>query len=86
MTPAALALAQGRDGLLARPERDRRGLRLSVEPGHLDGYIRAVVGAGLAVRGLELLVSPLESLFFSVTVDDAPRSPRAWIEAQARAR
>ena len=80
----ALALAQGREGLVARPERDRRGLRLAVESGQLDGYIRAVVGAGLAVRGLELLVSPLESLFFSVTVDDVPPSPRAWIEGQAR--
>ena len=80
----ALAIAQGRDGLLARPERERRGLRVSVETGRLDGYISAVVGAGLAVRGLELLVTPLESLFFSLTVDDIPRSPRAWIAAQAR--
>lgn len=60
------------------------GLRLAVEPGRLDAYINAVVGAGVAVRGLELLVSPLESLFFSLTVDDLPRRPRAWIEAQAR--
>jgi ABC-2 type transport system ATP-binding protein len=81
---AALSIAEGRDGLFARPERDRRGLRLFVEPGRLDGYIRAVVGAGLAVRGLELLVSPLESLFFAVTGDGVPRSSRAWIHAQSR--
>lgn len=80
----ALALAQGRDGLLATLARDRRGLRLAVAPGNLDGYINTVVGAGVAVRGLELLVSPLECLFFSLTSDDVPRSPRPWIEAQAR--
>ncbi len=80
----ALALARERDGVLACPARDMRGLRLAVEPGGLDAYINAVVGAGVAVRRLELLVSPLESLFFSLTVDDGSRSPRAWIEAQAR--
>lgn len=78
----ALALARGRDGLLATPARDRRGVRLAVEPGRLDGYINAVVGAGVAVRGLELLVTPLESLFFSLAVDDVARSPRAWIQDQ----
>ncbi len=81
---AALALAQERPGLLAGPAREMRGLRLAVEPERLDAYINAVVGAGVAVRRLELLVSPLESLFFSLAVDDVPRSPRAWIEAQAR--
>jgi len=80
----ALALAQDRPGLRARPAGDLQGLRLAVEPGALDAYINAVVGAGVAVRRLELLVSPLESLFFSLTVDDVPPSPRAWIEAQAR--
>ncbi len=81
---SALALAQDRPGLVAGPGRDMPGLRLAVEPGRLDAYSNAVVGAGVAVRGLELLVSPLESLFFSLTVDDLPRRPRAWIEAQAR--
>lgn len=80
----ALAIAQSHDGLLATPARDRRGLRLAAEPGRLDGYINAVVAAGVAVRGLELLVSPLESLFFSLTLDDVPRSPRDWLDAQAR--
>ncbi len=78
----ALALAQGRDGLLATPTRDRRGLGGRARtPGRLHQRRRRGRRGG---PGSRLLVSPLESLFFSLTVDDVPRSPLAWIEAQAR--
>ncbi|HEY2006868.1 MAG TPA: ATP-binding cassette domain-containing protein [Solirubrobacteraceae bacterium] len=66
----ALTLARHSDGLSASPADGVAGLRLAVTPGTLDGYIRAVVEAGLAVRGLELLVSPLESMYFSLASDD----------------
>jgi ABC-2 type transport system ATP-binding protein len=83
----ALVLAQDRDGLRASREPGTPGIRLAVEPGGLDGYVSAIVRHGLALKRLELLVSPLESMFFSLTADDAALTgPEAWIAARARAR
>jgi ABC-2 type transport system ATP-binding protein len=81
----ALELAQGREDLTASLVEDGPGLRLAVKPGGLDGYVSAVVRAGLAVRGLELVVSPLESMFFSLTVGGGLTSPDAWLAAQSEA-
>jgi ABC-2 type transport system ATP-binding protein len=44
-------------------------LRLTVRPGALDAYVLELGQAGVAVRRLELLVSPLESMFFALTGD-----------------
>ena len=65
----ALELAHAHPGVDAAPAGDGRGLRLAVGPGALDDYVRAVVLAGLAVRRLELVMSPLERMFFSLTTD-----------------
>ena len=46
---------------------DRGGLELTVKDGRLDGYVLALGQAGVAVRRLELLASPAESLFFELT-------------------
>jgi ABC-2 type transport system ATP-binding protein len=47
----------------------RGGLAVSVDEGCLDRYVLALGSAGVAVRRLELLVSPLESMFFTLTSD-----------------
>lgn len=46
-------------------------IRLVVEPGALDDYVLALGNAGVAVRRLELLVSPLKTMFFALTAEDA---------------
>jgi ABC-2 type transport system ATP-binding protein len=54
-----------------RVERARGGgLALRVPDEHLDAYTLALGEAGVAVRRLELLVSPLESMFFALTGDE----------------
>ena len=47
----------------------RRGLelRIAVQAGALDPFVLELGRAGVAVRRLELLVSPLESMFFALT-------------------
>jgi ABC-2 type transport system ATP-binding protein len=42
-------------------------LRLAVEAGALDPFVLELGRAGVAVRRLELLLSPLESMFFALT-------------------
>ena len=69
----ALRLAGGRRG--CRPHRTRRGgLRLGVDRGALDALRARARARGLAVRRLELMVSPLESMFFTLTSDGAAPS------------
>jgi ABC-2 type transport system ATP-binding protein len=63
----ALALARGHDGVRLRDERDERGFRLVARPDALDAYTVALGRDGVGVRRLELLVSPLESMFFELT-------------------
>jgi len=41
-------------------------LRLAVEPRALDPFVLELGRAGVAVRRLELLLSPLESMFFAL--------------------
>ena len=48
----------------------RGGLVLAVHSLELDPVVLALADARIAVRRLELLVSPLESMFFALTIDD----------------
>jgi ABC-2 type transport system ATP-binding protein len=51
-------------------------MELSVHQGALDPYVIALGAAGVAVRRLELLASPVETMFFQLTADpDAPAKP-----------
>jgi ABC-2 type transport system ATP-binding protein len=63
---AALDLAQRHQGVGAVGS-DRGGLELTVEEGCLDGYVLALGHAGVAIRRLEVLASPVETLFFALT-------------------
>jgi ABC-2 type transport system ATP-binding protein len=47
-------------------------LRLAARTGALDPYVVELGRAGVAVRRLELLVSPLEATFFALTSDAGP--------------
>jgi ABC-2 type transport system ATP-binding protein len=64
----ALGLADAQPGIRASRSQ-RGGLALAVDGGELDAYVIALGRAGIAVRRLELLVSPLESMFFALTSD-----------------
>ncbi len=66
----ALALAAGRAGV--RAARSARGtLTVSVAESELDGFVLALASEAVAVRRLELLASPLESMFFALSEDRA---------------
>ena len=67
----ALRIASGHDGLRAQLA-PRGGIVLTVRPGVLDRYVLALGDARIAVRRLELRVSPLESMFFAL-MSDEPR-------------
>jgi ABC-2 type transport system ATP-binding protein len=69
----AVELAERQQGVRASPS-DRGGVALAVDLGALDSYVLALGSAGVAVRGLELLVSPVESMFFALT-GDPERTP-----------
>jgi ABC-2 type transport system ATP-binding protein len=71
----AIQIAQGRAGISALPAPDG-GIALSADDESLDPYVLALGHAGVAVRRLELLVSPLESMFFALT-GEAPEDPAA---------
>jgi ABC-2 type transport system ATP-binding protein len=62
----ALDVARAEPGLSALPDPDG-GLTVSAETGTLDAFVIALGHAGVAVRRLELLMSPLESMFFALT-------------------
>jgi len=49
-------------------------LRLAARTGALDPYVLELGHAGVAIRRLELMVSPLESMFFALTSDADPGS------------
>jgi ABC-2 type transport system ATP-binding protein len=64
----ALHVAAARPGV--RVERSARGtLTVSVAERELDGFVLALAAVAIAVRRLELLVSPLESMFFALSED-----------------
>jgi ABC-2 type transport system ATP-binding protein len=71
----AIQIAQGRAGIGALPA-PNGGIALSAADDSLDAYVLALARAGIAVRRLELLVSPLESMFFALT-GEAPDDPTA---------
>jgi ABC-2 type transport system ATP-binding protein len=66
----ALQLSREHEGL--RVQRSPRGgLALTARGVSLDPYVLALGDARIVVRRLELRVSPLESMFFALTSDDA---------------
>jgi ABC-2 type transport system ATP-binding protein len=73
----ATALAAARDvtGVKAST-RDDGGLNVYAAQERLDDYVIRLGRAGVAVRGLELEVTPLGSLFFQLTGDCAASGPR----------
>jgi ABC-2 type transport system ATP-binding protein len=62
----ALRIAQRQPGVSAASAGDG-ALALDADEESLDAYTLALAEAGVAVRRLELLVSPLESMFFALT-------------------
>jgi ABC-2 type transport system ATP-binding protein len=66
---AALALAAAHPGVRAGRAR-RGGLALAVEGDRLDAFVLALGDARIAVRRLDLLASPLETMFFTLTAED----------------
>jgi hypothetical protein len=50
----------------------QRGLRVAGQPDRLDSLVLALGDARVIIRRLELLVSPLESMFFALTGGDGP--------------
>ncbi len=66
----ALELAHRHDGVRVQAS-PRGGLVLTARQGPLDRFVLALGDARVAVRRLELRVSPLESMFFALTADEA---------------
>ena len=66
----ACEIAGQQAGVRVTGSRDGR-LSITVEPGCLDAFVLALGHADVAVRNLEMLLSPLESMFFALT-SDAP--------------
>jgi ABC-2 type transport system ATP-binding protein len=75
----ALELAQDQPGVRAVPI-PRGGLELSADEGRLDAFVLMLGTNGVAVRLLELLASPVESMFFALTGEE----PVAATEAPSR--
>jgi len=75
----ALELARRHSGVEVVPT-PHGGLELAADQSSLDGFVVALGSEGVAVRLLELLASPVESMFFSLTgekageLDNAPES------------
>jgi hypothetical protein len=81
--PRALELAGalGQDGLIVEPG-SRGGLALLTRPETLDALVAQLGSAGVLIRRLEWLVSPLESMFFSLTTDEVDDlAPEAFADA-----
>jgi ABC-2 type transport system ATP-binding protein len=67
----ALRIAEDHVGVRVR--RSRRGeLVLAVHGDCLDEFVLTLGDARVAIRRLDLLVSPLETMFFALTSDGAP--------------
>ena len=82
----ALQIAAAHGGVQANRSPDG-GLAVTVAPGCLDSYVLALGHADVAVRGLEMLVSPLESMFFKLTGDVAvQQAGRSLPDAKASGR
>jgi hypothetical protein len=74
----AIALAAAHAPVTALPA-PNGGISLTADDASLDRYVLALGQSGIAIRRLELLVSPLESMFFSLTGEpsEAPEAARA---------
>jgi ABC-2 type transport system ATP-binding protein len=55
---------------------DDGGLTVFATQDRLDDYVLHLAAGGIAVRGLQLDVTPLESLFFQLTAEPGPPGPR----------
>ena len=66
----ALRIAATHAGAVAMPA-PNGGLSLTIDDEGLDAYMLALGHADVAVRRLELVVSPLESMFFALTGERA---------------
>lgn len=64
----ALSIAERQPGIGAVGS-ESGGLELTVEEHSLDRFVLALGSAGVAVRRLELLASPIETMFFALTSD-----------------
>jgi ABC-2 type transport system ATP-binding protein len=71
----ALGIAERQPEVTATAASDG-GLSLEADERSLDLYTVALGEAGVAVRRLELVVSPLESMFFALTGGQAHPEPR----------
>jgi ABC-2 type transport system ATP-binding protein len=82
----ALELAEQQHGVRATTSH-RGGLAVAVDLGALDSYVLGLGSAGVAVRGLELLASPVESMFFALTSDSErpPNEPPELAELDRKA-
>ena len=63
---SALEIASEHDGVKATPGPEG-GLRVQAHPEQLDPYVVALGVCGVAIRGLEVAVGPLEAMFFALT-------------------
>jgi ABC-2 type transport system ATP-binding protein len=72
----AAQLARGHPGVRAVPI-PRGGLELAADEGRLDSFVLALGANGVAVRLLELLASPVESMFFALTGEEPSTSQAA---------
>jgi ABC-2 type transport system ATP-binding protein len=74
----AIALAAARPPVTALPA-PNGGISLTADDVSLDRYVLALGQSGIAIRRLELLVSPLESMFFALTGEPSedPEAARA---------
>jgi ABC-2 type transport system ATP-binding protein len=75
----ASRIAERQPGVTTTAGRDG-GLDLEADEARLDAYTIALGEAGVAVRRLELLVSPLESMFFALTGGRGQPDPSAGDE------
>jgi ABC-2 type transport system ATP-binding protein len=73
----ARTIAASRPGVRVSAGERPGALRLAVEPDALGDYVLALGREEIAVLRLELLVSPLKTLFFSLTLDGADALPPA---------
>ncbi len=67
---AALEIAREHDGVRATPAPEG-GLRVQSQPEQLDPYVVGLGTRGVAIRGLEVAVGPLEAMFFALTGERA---------------
>jgi ABC-2 type transport system ATP-binding protein len=82
----ALEIAERHRGVRAAASR-RGGLAMSVDDEALDSYVLALGSAGVAVRRLEQVASPVETMFFALTSDAGgePGEPLELAELDERA-